>query len=118
MTRTPSQSSAESAGSWMFASTTVVSARTVRLLDALPVGEADQDAMDGLQGLGADALDVVLERLEARPLVEAETDEAAEGGGVLQVELELAVTQSVDLLEHGDPEHLVPAQSASPGAGT
>ncbi|GEM_PF-5348582 len=69
--------------------------------------------MDRLPRRGLDPLHVVLKRLEARPLVEAEPHEAAEGGRVLEMELELPETEAMDLLQQSDPENLVARQAST-----
>ena len=86
-------------------------------LDAFSPSHPDQDPMDGLPGLRANPLYVGLQRLEARPILEPEAHEAPEGRRVLQMKLELAVAQAMDLLEERNPEHLVARESGAAGVG-
>lgn len=82
-------------------------------LDALLLRETDQDPVDRFPRLGPDPLHVGLEALVTRPVPEAQPHEGSEGRGILKVELQLPVAQAVDLLQQGDPQHLVPSAPIS-----
>ncbi len=87
-----------------------VAADRATLLDALVPCETDQDPVDRFPRLGLHPFHVGLQRLVTRSLFESKAHEGAEGDGILEVKLQLAIAQTVDLLEQRDPQHLVAAQ--------
>jgi hypothetical protein len=84
------------------------------VVDPIRCGATDHGAIDGLERLGADPLDVPLKRLGRRRRFSP--TEAAEGPvrpGVRQVEAELLVREVVHLLQDERPEHLLPGHPRS-----
>ena len=80
-----------------------IAANGATSLDPFLLGETDQDPVDRFPRLRLDPLHVGLQGLMARSLLEAKSHEGAEGVRVLQMELQLAVAQAMDLLEQRDP---------------